>query len=70
MSKDEAQLALNKKPYGVVAARNDTYSHATIEVVQYTGYNNNSAEESYWLYFLNGKLDRWERADGKRTPII
>lgn len=70
MTKQETELALQKKPYGIVAARNDADTHTIIEVVQYTEYSSNGIQDNYWLYYINNKLDRWERADPKRTPLI
>jgi hypothetical protein len=65
MTKTEAQAALKKQPFGTVAARNYPETKTTIEVIQYTETN----VRSYWLYFVNDKLDRWEPAN-KYGPSI
>jgi len=69
MTKAEAQTALQKKPYSTVAARNYPETKTTIEVVQYSQSNGQENIVSYWLYFVNDKLDRWEPAN-KYGPAI
>ena len=63
MTKEQAQIALQKKPYSTVAARNYPETKTTIEVVQYSQSSGQENIASYWLYFVNDKLDRWEPAN-------
>lgn len=71
MTKEEARLALNKKPYGTVAAKTYAQSQVTIEVVENNQTDdNNRIIDNYWLYFKNGKLDRLERANPNDTPFL
>lgn len=77
MSKAEVQKALNKKPENIVAARNYPESSTSVEVVEYTQWaNGNTASDpgakkvaSYWFYFVNDKLDHWEKAGYGRPQI-
>ena len=81
MTKAETQTALHKKPDNVVAAKQYPEAHKLIEVLQYSQWTDgNSANakapvvpviiQSYWLYFVNDKLDKWEIADLDRKPRI
>ena len=81
MTKAEVKTALNKKPDNVIASKNYPENKALVEVVQYSrwgdanaGINNTSVVpvimESYWLYFVNDKLDKWEIAAVDRRPRI
>ena len=73
MSKDEVQKQLKKKPDNIVAAKNYPDTQTYIEVVQYSEWNSadvNKLIESYWLYFVNDKLDKWEKASKDRKPWI
>jgi len=70
MTKQEVELALQKKPYGTIAAKTYDESHTTIEVVEYNQYDGENIVDNYWLYFKNNKLDRWERADPRGQPLI
>ena len=81
MTKAEAQTALNKKPDNVVAAKQYPETNSSIEVLQYSRWGNANAAvnnsaivpiiiESYWLYFVNDKLDKWEIAAPDRRPRI
>lgn len=55
MSKAEVETALQKKPVNIVAAKHFTNPDANVEVLQYS----NPGAESYYLYFVNNKLDKW-----------
>lgn len=55
MSKAEVQTALRKKPDNIVAAKHFTDPEATVEVLQFSTGN----VVSYYLYFVNDKLDKW-----------
>lgn len=78
MSKAEVQKALNKKPDNIIAARNYPETNTFIEVVQYTEWGSEGLGtdavakriETYWLYFVNDKLDRWETAKPDKKPFI
>jgi len=76
LSKDEVQKYLNKKPDNTVAAKNYPDTKTFIEVVQYSqqyyqnGDTNRPVMESYWLYFVNDKLDKWEKASEHHKPWI
>ncbi|WP_143014136.1 hypothetical protein [Mucilaginibacter pineti] len=69
MTKDDVQKQLKKKPDNIVAAKNYPDTNTLIEVVQYSQWGQNSTPvESYWLYFVNGKLDKWETASKEHKP--
>ncbi|WP_419699884.1 hypothetical protein [Mucilaginibacter sp. NFX135] len=76
MSKDEVQQYLNKKPDNTIAAKNYPDTKTFIEVVQYSqqyyqnGDTNRPVSDAYWLYFVNDKLDKWEKANSHHTPWI
>ena len=81
MTKAETQTALNKKPDNVIAAKKYPETNALVEVVQYSRWGDANASihnapmvpiiiESYWLYFVNDKLDKWEIAAVDRRPRI
>lgn len=81
MTKAQVQTALNKKPDNVIAAKQYPETNTTIEVVQYTQWGDANAGnvnaqmvpmaiQSYWLYFVNDKLDKWEIAVPDRRPRI
>ncbi|WP_342645833.1 hypothetical protein [Mucilaginibacter sp. CSA2-8R] len=55
MSKEEAQKAIGRKPGGVVASKRLPGSNKIVEVLQFT-----DTMQAYWLYFIDGTLDRWE----------
>jgi hypothetical protein len=55
MSKEEAQKAIGRKPGGIIASKRLSGSNKIIEVQQY-----NDTTSAYWLYFVDGYLDRWE----------
>jgi hypothetical protein len=57
MSKEEVQKALAKKPYGIIASKRLPGSNKIMEVLLYQG------GQSYWLYFVDGYLDRWEQVN-------
>lgn len=64
MTKDDVTKVLEQPPYNVVGSKK--LKDGTVEVWEYRRYsvlNNQMAppQETYWLYFLNGKLDRWGR---------
>jgi hypothetical protein len=63
MTKAEAQQALRKKPDSTIAAKKLPGSDKVIEVVQYTGPDISGTQLTYWLYFINDHLDRWEPAN-------
>ncbi len=63
MSKDEVQKALAKKPYGIIASKRLPGSNKIMEVLLYQG------GPSYWLYFVDGYLDRWEPTN-EVGPVI
>ncbi|QJD95762.1 hypothetical protein HH214_07705 [Mucilaginibacter robiniae] len=68
MSKTEVQAALKKKPDNIVAAKHYTDPETIIEVVQYTGAGQT---RTYYLYFVNDKLDKWhEVGPNEGRPII
>jgi len=58
MTKSEVQTTLKKKPYATVAAKNFPELHTIIEVVSYVGTGG-----SYYLYFVNDRLQKWTPAD-------
>ncbi len=67
MSKAEVQAALRKKPDNIVAAKHFTNPEATVEVVEYSTGN----VASYYLYFVNDKLDKWhEVAANEPAPDL
>jgi hypothetical protein len=74
MTKAEVQTALNKKPDNIVSSSQDPIKHATVEVVQYSQWTSNHDNtnlrklNSYWLYFVNDKLDSWEEIKPDRRP--
>lgn len=77
MSKAEVQTALNKTPDNIIASEHYNDTNETIEVVQYSrwisvgeGVNSTAKPaESYWLYFVNDKLNRWHQINpGERCP--
>ncbi len=70
MSKEEVQTQLRKKPDNIIATKKDPDTNALIEVVQYSESNGEANIPTYWLYFVNGKLDRWEKADKNHGPWI
>ena len=81
MSKAEVQTALSKKPDNVIAAKKYPETNTLVEVVQYSRWGDANAGiasapmvpiimESYWLYFINDKLDKWEMAAVDRRPRI
>lgn len=81
MTRTEVQATLNKRPDNVVAAKKYPETNTLVEVVQYTQWGNANAGvtnapmvpialESYWLYFVNDKLDKWEIAAPDRRPRI
>ena len=81
MTKAEAQTALNKKPDNVIASKKYPENNTSVEVVQYSRWGDANAGisntrvvpiimESYWLYFVNDKLDKWEMAAVDRRPRI
>jgi hypothetical protein len=81
MTKAQVQAALNKKPDNIIAAKKYSENNAVVEVVQYsvwTDANLNKPnapfvpviKESYWLFFVNDKLDKWEIAIPDRKPRI
>jgi hypothetical protein len=55
MSKAEVQTALRKKPDNIVAAKHFTDPEANVEILRYS----DPSAESYYLYFVNNKLDKW-----------
>lgn len=68
MSKAEVQAALRRKPDNIVAAKHYTDPETLIEVVQYSGA---SQTETYYLYFMNDKLDKWHKVDPHEgRPIL
>lgn len=67
MTKEEAEITLKKKPYGIIAAKNFPEFKTIVEVVSYI---DAGTGESYWLYFVNNKLDKWEPADKYHPPYI
>jgi hypothetical protein len=70
MSKAQVQQALNKKPDGIISAKKDPQSNATIEVVEYSQQYYGERVNRYWLYFANDKLDRWEPANKYYQPSL
>ena len=71
MTKDDVQKQLNKKPDNIVAAKNYPDTNTMIEVIQYSQWGQSAIPiESYWLYFVNGKLDKWETASKEHKPWI
>ena len=81
MTRAEVQTALNKKPDNVIAAKKYPETNTLAEVVQYSRWGDANAGihnapmvpiiiESYWLYFVNDKLDKWEIAAVDRRPRI
>jgi hypothetical protein len=81
MTKAEVQTALNKKPDNIVAAKKYPETNTMVEVVQYTQWGDANAGvankpvvpiviQSYWLYFVNDKLDKWEIAVPDRKPRV
>ena len=71
MTKDDVQKQLNKKPDNIVAAKNYPDTNTLIEVLQYSQWGQSAIPiESYWLYFVNGKLDKWETASKEHKPWI
>lgn len=71
MTKDEVQKQLKKKPDNIVAAKNYPDTNTLIEVLQYSEWGQSTTPiESYWLYFVNGKLDKWETASKEHKPWI
>jgi len=67
MSKEEVQTQLKKRPDNVVATKRDPETNILIQVVQYTDGRDN---KSYWLYFVDDKLDKWETASREHEPWI
>ncbi|NCD70502.1 hypothetical protein [Mucilaginibacter agri] len=70
MSKADVTKAMHKKPYNTVQAERIPDSNTLVEVVQYTQFDDNGPLESYWLYFANDKLERWELARPGHRPVI
>ncbi len=72
MSKNDVQKQLRKKPDNIIAAKNYPDTNTLIEVVQYSEWGNADGKpiESYWLYFVNDKLDKWEKASKDHKPWI
>jgi len=81
MTRAEVQTALNKKPDNVIAAKKYPETNTVVEVLQYSKWEDANAgvtnapivpviTESYWLYFVNDKLDKWEIASLDRKPRI
>lgn len=58
MSKDEVQN-VTKKRGGVIASKRLPDSNKILEVLQFNGVGGTA----YWLYFVDGHLDRWEPAN-------
>ncbi|MDP9081548.1 MAG: hypothetical protein M3O71_29405 [Bacteroidota bacterium] len=70
MSKEEVQALLKKKPDNIVATKNYPETNTMVQVVQYSEWNGDKKLESYWLYFVNDKLDKWETASREHEPWI
>lgn len=66
MSKEEAQIALKRKPDSIVAAKNFPEAKTIVEVVQYK----QSDINGFWLYFTNNKLSKWEPISTRHQPYI
>lgn len=68
MTKAEAQEAIKKKPDNTIAAEHYD-DNTTVEIVQYSQWDWNENDpsrtkrriDSYWLYFVNDKLDHWHK---------
>lgn len=69
MTKAEAQQALGKKPDSTIAAKKLPGSGKAIEVVQYTEPGTPGTFLTYWLYFIDNHLDRWEPANSYGPAI-
>ena len=67
MSKDEVQKQLGKRPDNIVATKIDPDTRTLVQVVQYT---DGKQSISYWLYFVDDKLDKWETASKLHEPWI
>ncbi|MBS7563636.1 hypothetical protein KHS38_04395 [Mucilaginibacter sp. Bleaf8] len=68
MSKDEVRQALKIKPDNVISAERLPGTNNLLEIIQYTMYENGTGLRQYCLYFLNGKLDRWNRLEPEVAP--
>ena len=67
MSKGEVQKQLRKRPDNIVATKKDPETNTLVQVVQYT---DGGHDKSYWLYFVDDKLDKWETASRLHEPWI
>ena len=67
MSKEEVQKQLGKRPDNIVATKKDPETNKLVQVIQYT---DGKQEKSYWLYFVDDKLDKWETASKLHEPWI
>ncbi|MDT3404423.1 hypothetical protein [Mucilaginibacter terrae] len=70
MTKAEVEEALKKKPYGTISAKSYPETKTVIEVLEYNEHFNGQKSDGYWLYFVNGKLDKWEPASKYHQPDI
>lgn len=70
MSKEEVQAQLKKKPDNIIATKNYPENNTLVQVLQYSRWNGDVRIESYWLYFVNDKLDKWETASKEHEPWI
>lgn len=68
MTKEEVRATIKKRPDNIIAAKRDAETDNLIEVVQYT--QEVDPVGTYWLYFENNKLTKWEKATKWRQPEI